>query len=191
MTMHSATHNYFTGDNFIEQNVLFEGTEHNEETPVPEACMSEIATRPQLRMLSEEVAGGFDCVKIPFGYFPTGINHLPFKLPLDIGDEIVRLADGHGMRSRTRWRMASKSSCFRSVVGLSAASRSHASNSGVASNGLCCCSRTERRISLTSSLALSQTPERTCFSRKSSTSLAKAIVTLEHYRAARRFARCE
>ena len=75
-------------------------------------------------------------------------GHFLNELPLNISREIVRLADAHAAgvfaRARTRARMASKSFFVSGVVGLSAASSSQASNSGVTSKGFRCCSRTDR-----------------------------------------------
>lgn len=104
--------------------------------------------------------------KVVYGHLPTRVGCVPLELSLNIRGEIVRLADAHDARdftrARTRARMASKSFFVSGVVGLSAASSSQVSNSGVTSKGFCCCSRTERMTSLISSLASAQTPARTC-----------------------------
>ena len=73
--------------------------------------------------------------------------------------------------------MSLKSAEVRGVAGLSAASSNQASSSGVTSKTFVCCSRTERRTSFTNLLASAQAPARTCSCKKSSTSLANAIVT--------------
>jgi hypothetical protein len=166
--------------------VLFEWTEDDKETPFAKARMNETRTRTNLRMLTEESTRRLDGLKISFGYIRVRLFYVPLELPLNVCNEIVRLADAHDLidavRAPTRRRMESKSSRVSGVDGLSAASNSQASNSGESSNGLCCWSRTERRTSLTSSLAFAQIPERTCSSRNASTSLAKVIDTALAYR---------
>src|SRR5436190_4596745 len=117
-------------------------------------------------MSSEELAVGFDGGQVSLSHVPVRVEHVPLKLPFNVRDEIVRLADAHFLpdcvRSRTLSRMEVKSSRVSGLAGFSAASNNQASNSGVSSNGFCCWSRTERRRSLTNSLASVQTPERTC-----------------------------
>src|ERR1035437_8694842 len=125
--------------------------------------MGKSGARPELRMLAEQLAGGFDGVEIAFGDFPVGVDRIPLKLAFHVRDEIAGLVDAHATEilARTRSRMAVKSALVSGVTGLSAASISHASNSGVMAKNLRCCSRSERMTSLTSSLASAQTPELT------------------------------
>ena len=118
-----------------------------------------------MRVLFQKSNGGFDSRDVEFRYFPSGIDGVPLKLPFHVRDEIVGLEHAHVAedfkRDRTRSRMPSKSFAVSGVTGLSAASSSQASNSGVIANGFCCYSRTERRRSLTSSLGSEETPART------------------------------
>src|SRR5438874_10966277 len=110
----------------------------------------------------------------------AGIGNIPVGLALNVRNEVARLKEAHAgverARARTRFRIPAKSFLVRGLTGLSADSNNQASNSGVTSKGLRCCARTERSTSFTSSLASAQAPERTCFLRKLSTSLATAIV---------------
>src|SRR5207244_2093924 len=134
--------------------------------------MSETAQRSKVRVFSEQSAGGFQRVQVTFRYLPASVGHIPLELPLNVGDEIVRLAEAHEAvgftRARARARMVSKSSLLNGLVGRSADSNSQASNSGVTSKGFCCCSRRDRMIPLTNSLASAQTPARTCSCKNSS-----------------------
>jgi hypothetical protein len=162
MSMRGAAHNHIVADCFVKEDVFVEWPEYDEEPPVAESRVSKTAARPKLRMLSEKPAGGFDGIEIMIRYFPVCVERISLKLPLNVRDEIVRLADAHDfMRARTRSRMELKSSRVSGVTGLSAASSNQFSSSGVTSNGFCRCSRTERMMSLTSSLALAHAPRRT------------------------------
>src|SRR6266567_1584488 len=148
--------------------------------------MNEAAARPKLRVLAEEFTGGFHCGEVIFRHIPTRVDCIRLELPLHVGKECVRFADAHDgvdwVRARTRSRMVSKSAPVSGVAGCSAASNNQASNSGVTSRGFCCCSRIERMTSLTNSLGSLQTPVRTWFCRKSSTSLARTILMARNYR---------
>jgi hypothetical protein len=53
MTVHGAAHYHIVTD-FIEKQMLFEGTKDDEEPPVAEAWISEAAARPELRVLSKQ-----------------------------------------------------------------------------------------------------------------------------------------
>jgi len=181
MPMHGPTHHDFAGENFVKEDMPFERTENEKETPVVQPRVGKAAVWTKRRMLPEELASRLHRVEIKIGHFPTRIQHIPLKLPFNVGNELVRLADVHAAgvwtRVRTRSRMPRKSAAASGETGLSAASNNQASNSGDTTKGLCCWSRTERRRSLTRSLASAQTPERTCSCKKSSTSLARAILT--------------
>jgi len=122
-------------DHFIEKDVLFERAKDNEESPASQTWINEASVRSELRVLSDQLAGRFDGIKVAVCDIPPRLGNVPFKLALDVRDKIVGLANVHDVadfvRARTRSRMQSKSSRVRGVVGLSAASDSHTSNSGV------------------------------------------------------------
>ena len=163
--MQCPTQHHIVTDHFVKQDVLLERTRDHEKPPVLQARVSETTSRSKLRVLFKKAGGGFDCGGVVFCHFPSGVDGLPLELPLHVRDKIVGLENAHAAadfrRDRTRSRMPSKSLAVNGVTGLSAASSSQASNSGVTAKGLCCCSRTERRRSLTSSLGLEETPART------------------------------
>src|SRR5262249_43955159 len=106
---------------------------------------------------------------------PIRIRDIPFKLPLDVGDEIIRPADIHVLaepdRSRTLFRIPAKSSADRFVEGWSADFSNHASNSDEITGARRSCWLSERRTSLTNWTGSVQTPARICRWMNSSTSL--------------------
>lgn len=178
VTVHGPAHDGVAFDYFVEHDVLFERTEHDEETPIAKSRVIESSARPKSRMLTEEAARCFDCCEVSFCDINVRIFQISAILPLHVRDEIVRLADVHeadGLSDCARSRMPVKSDGVSGVVGLSAVSSNHFSNSGVTSNGLCCWSRTERTRSLMSFPGVSQTPARTWLCRKSSTSRSSAM----------------
>ena len=119
--MHGTAHYHVIAGHFVEEDVLFEGTVHDEETPIAQARMSEVAARPKLRVLAEELAGGGHGIKVAFGHFPARVDCIPLELPLHVRDEIVGLVDAHEaedfVRARTRSRIPSKSARVSGVTG--------------------------------------------------------------------------
>ena len=83
--------------------------------------MSETVAWPQIRMLAQQPARGLRRVEVAIGYVPARLGHVSIELALNIGNEIVRLADTHapeaGVRFRARCRMPSKSALVSGVAG--------------------------------------------------------------------------
>ena len=79
--MHSSAEYYLFADYFVEQDVTLEGRQHQKETPINEPRMSETARRPEEWVSSEQTAGSFHGGKIFVSDLPTGVNHVPLKLP--------------------------------------------------------------------------------------------------------------
>ena len=119
-------------------------TQYDKEAPRRKARIGQPRHWPKHRLAFDERAGGGNSREVALCDLPSRIFRLPLILQFRIRDEISRLADAHAAgpssRARTRWRMASKSAGINGVAGLSAASRSHASSSGVAVKGCCRCS---------------------------------------------------
>jgi hypothetical protein len=90
MSMHGAAHHNFAASQFVKEDVFVEWAEYDEKPPVAESRMTEAAARPKLGVLFEKLDGGFDGIKIVFRDFPVRIEHIPFKLPLNVRDEVVR-----------------------------------------------------------------------------------------------------
>ena len=74
MAVHRPAHHHTVAADFIENDVLLERTEHDKGTPVPQARMNEVATRPKLRVLAEELTGGFHCGEVMFRHLPTCVD---------------------------------------------------------------------------------------------------------------------
>ena len=109
MSVHGPAHHHVVSDRFVEEDMLFERPKHIEESPVTKTRISKAAERSKLRVLSQQPTGGFDCGKVSFCHVPACLDRIPSKLPLNVHDEIVRLADAQGaadaVRARTRSRM--------------------------------------------------------------------------------------
>jgi hypothetical protein len=141
LAVHGAAHQDVVTLDFVEEYVLLEWAEDDKEAPPAQTRMSKAGAWSKLRMFCEEFAGGLDSFQVAICYFPTCLDQIPLELMLDIDDKEARFADTHerfDVRARTRLRISLKSLFVSGVVGLSAASSSQASTSGVTSKGLCC-----------------------------------------------------
>ena len=139
MSVHGSTQQNVIIFRFIKEDVFLKRTKYNDESPVAQARMRKPGDRAKQRMFSEQLTGGFDGGEKAFGNVPVGVDRIPFKLAFHVRDEIAGLARAHAAEilARTRSRMAAKSDLVSGVVGLSAASSSHVSSSGVMSKGFC------------------------------------------------------
>jgi hypothetical protein len=83
--------------------------------------VGETSAGPQIRMLGQQLAGGLNRIEVTISHFPARLGQLLIELPLNIGNEIVRLADAHapdaGVRFRARCRIPSKSALESGVAG--------------------------------------------------------------------------
>jgi hypothetical protein len=83
--------------------------------------MSETAAWPQIRMLARQPARGLNRVEVTISYSSARLGQIPIELALNIGNEIVRLADPHvpeaGLRFRARCRIPSKSALVSGEAG--------------------------------------------------------------------------
>ena len=100
--------------------MLVERPGNEKEAPFAQTRVSETAAWPQIRMLAQQPARGLHRVEVAIGYVPARLGHVPIELALNIGNEIVRLADPHapelGFRFRARCRMPSKSALVSGVA---------------------------------------------------------------------------
>jgi hypothetical protein len=139
---HCPTHHDIAAGHFVGENVLIERPGNEKEAPFAQTRVSETASWPQIRMLAQQPARGLNRLKVTIAYFSTRLGQVPIELALNIGNEIVRLADVHaperGLYFPARCRIPSKSVLVSGVAGWSAASRSQASSLGVISNSLRC-----------------------------------------------------
>src|SRR5665647_1320363 len=133
--MHGAVQQNVITVGFVKEDVLLKWAKDDDEPPAAQTGMRKSRDRAKQRMLHEQLADGFDGGEVAVGDFPVCVDRIPFKLAFHVRDEIVGLARAHAsaVLARTRSRMAAKSDFVSGVVGLSAASSSHASSSGVRS----------------------------------------------------------
>ena len=86
-----------------------------------QARMGETSAGPQIRMLGQQLAGGLNRIEVTISHFPGRLGQIPIELALNIGNEVVRLADTHapaaGVRFRARCRIPSKSALVSGVAG--------------------------------------------------------------------------
>ena len=134
--MHGAAKHDIATVYLIEDDVLLKWAEDNDESPFAKPGMNQSGIGAKQRMLTDQLAGSFNRFEITFRNIPIRVCCIPFKLTFHVRDKIFGLADAHGLAdftlARTRSRMLLKSAFVSGVVGLSAASNSHASSSGVA-----------------------------------------------------------
>src|SRR6266700_4061965 len=142
--------------------------------------MFKAAPRSKDGMPAQQPAGGLHRIRVTLRHLYTGISDVPIEAILYIGDELGRFEKAHVRLDASPlpdlFLMASKSAAVKGVAGWSADSSSQDSSAGVTLKVFSCCSRRDRRTSFTNSPGSSHAPLRTCSFRKSSTSLAKAMV---------------
>ena len=95
MPVHGSAHRHTLISHFVEKEMRLEGAEHDDEAPVAKSRVSETCTWPKLRMVSEKPARSFHRSQKTLSHVPIRIDRIPLELPLNIGNEIVRLADVH------------------------------------------------------------------------------------------------
>jgi hypothetical protein len=96
--VHSTAHHHVAAGYLVEEDVLSEWREHDEKMPVAQTRMSEPAGRSKVWVFSKHSASGFQGVEVVFRDLPASVGHIPLELPLNVGDEIVRLAQTHEAR---------------------------------------------------------------------------------------------
>ena len=121
LATHRPPHHYVAARQFVKENVLIERPGNEKEAPFAQARVGETSARPQIRMLGQQLAGGLNRIEVTISHFPARLGQLPIELALNIGNEIVRLADTHApearVRFRARCRIPSKSALVRGVAG--------------------------------------------------------------------------
>jgi hypothetical protein len=69
--MHGPAQYDFSGEDFIKEDVPFEGTKNQKESPGPQIRMLKTPWRPEIRLLGQQPAHGLDRIEIAIGHLPT------------------------------------------------------------------------------------------------------------------------